>query len=194
METDTTTAISVVKCEVQLREYLAQIEAQKSSGMTAQHWCTENRINPQNLLLSSAKGTGEMCITSTGNRAIDNTQAYFRYPYRERWTENLITTGHHSRYTNRISARVMLNHLSESYQVYLVTGYTDLRRSIDGLATIVQASCSLISFALPCFCFAADAVIASRVCFGKVMDFFCSTNGSTTEDSNGHAPKPKYCC
>lgn len=47
METDTTTAISVVKCEVQLRECLAQIEAQKSSGITAQRWCTENGINPK---------------------------------------------------------------------------------------------------------------------------------------------------
>ena len=39
----------------------------------------------------------------------------------------------------------MLNELSENYQVYLVTGYTDLRRSIDGLATSVQARLELDS-------------------------------------------------
>lgn len=33
----------------------------------------------------------------------------------------------------------MLNDILKGSQVYLVTGYTDLRHSIDGLATIVQA-------------------------------------------------------
>ena len=37
----------------------------------------------------------------------------------------------------------MLNALSVGKQVYLVTGYTDLRQSIDGLATIVQAQLRL---------------------------------------------------
>ena len=37
----------------------------------------------------------------------------------------------------------MLNDLSVSQQVYLVTGYTDLRRSIDGLAMIVQGKLEL---------------------------------------------------
>jgi hypothetical protein len=32
----------------------------------------------------------------------------------------------------------MLNDLPAGQQVFLVTGYTDLRRSIDGLAAIVQ--------------------------------------------------------
>ena len=47
----------------------------------------------------------------------------------------------------------MLNELSENYQVYLVTGYTDLRRSIDGLATIVQAQLELDPFSSALFLF-----------------------------------------
>ena len=37
----------------------------------------------------------------------------------------------------------MLNDLAYETQVYLVTGYTDLRRSIDGLAAIVQGQLEL---------------------------------------------------
>lgn len=42
---ETTTAIIVVKQEVQLCDWIAQIEEQQASGMTVQQWCTENGIN-----------------------------------------------------------------------------------------------------------------------------------------------------
>ena len=47
----------------------------------------------------------------------------------------------------------MLNDLSDNYKVYLVTGYTDLRRSIDGLATIVQGQLELDPFSSALFLF-----------------------------------------
>lgn len=47
----------------------------------------------------------------------------------------------------------MLNDQAENYQVYLVTGYTDLRRSIDGLATIVQGQLELDPFSNALFLF-----------------------------------------
>ncbi len=48
----------------------------------------------------------------------------------------------------------MLKELTNGVQVYMVTGYTDLRRSIDGLAMIVQAQLKLDPFnkALFLFC------------------------------------------
>ena len=47
----------------------------------------------------------------------------------------------------------MLNDLPAGQQVYLITGYTDLRRSIDGLATIVQSQLQLNPFGSALFLF-----------------------------------------
>ena len=47
----------------------------------------------------------------------------------------------------------MLNDISSNQQVYLVTGYTDLRRSIDGLAMIIQGQLRLDSFSSALFLF-----------------------------------------
>ena len=47
----------------------------------------------------------------------------------------------------------MLNDISSNQQVYLVTGYTDLRRSIDGLAMIIQGKLRLDPFSSALFLF-----------------------------------------
>ena len=47
----------------------------------------------------------------------------------------------------------MLNDISSNQQVYLVTGYTDLRRSIDGLAMIIQGKLRLDPFCSALFLF-----------------------------------------
>lgn len=47
----------------------------------------------------------------------------------------------------------MLNDLPVNQQVYLVTGYTDLRRSIDGLAMIIQSLLHLDPFSTALFLF-----------------------------------------
>ena len=47
----------------------------------------------------------------------------------------------------------MLNDISSNQQVYLVTGYTDLRRSIDGLAMIIQGQLWLDPFSSALFLF-----------------------------------------
>ena len=47
----------------------------------------------------------------------------------------------------------MLNDISSNQHVYLVTGYTDLRRSIDGLAMIIQGQLRLDPFSSALFLF-----------------------------------------
>ena len=47
----------------------------------------------------------------------------------------------------------MLNDLPAGQQVYLITGYTDLRRSIDGLASIIQGQLNLDPFSTALFLF-----------------------------------------
>lgn len=47
----------------------------------------------------------------------------------------------------------MLNEIARGNQVYLVTGYTDLRRSIDGLAMIVQGQLKLDPYSRALFLF-----------------------------------------
>ena len=47
----------------------------------------------------------------------------------------------------------MLNNLPPDQQTCIVTGYTDLRRSIDGLATIVQAQLQLDPYSTALFLF-----------------------------------------
>ena len=46
-----------------------------------------------------------------------------------------------------------MNDISSNQQVYLVTGYTDLRRSIDGLAMIIQGQLRLDPFSSALFLF-----------------------------------------
>ena len=47
----------------------------------------------------------------------------------------------------------MLNDLALDKQVYIVTGYTDLRRSIDGLAMIAKAQLQLDPYSTALFLF-----------------------------------------
>ena len=56
-------------------------------------------------------------------------------------------------YTTGIGECAMLNDLPAGQQVYLITGYTDLRRSIDGLASIIQGQLNLEPFSTALFLF-----------------------------------------
>ena len=47
----------------------------------------------------------------------------------------------------------MLNELTRNVPVYIVTGYTDMRKSIDGLAIIIQAQLRLDPFSKALFLF-----------------------------------------
>ena len=67
----------------------------------------------------------------------------------------------------------MLNNASGFRKVYVAAGYTDLRRGIDGLASIVKFNFQLDPYEKDIlFLFAEDAVTASRGSYGKETDSF----------------------
>lgn len=47
----------------------------------------------------------------------------------------------------------MLNEFAENKKVYIVTGYTDMRKGIDGLATIIQGQLQLDPYSQALFLF-----------------------------------------
>jgi transposase len=47
----------------------------------------------------------------------------------------------------------MLNELTDNVDVYLVTGYSDMRKGIDGLATIIQGNLEMDPFSKSLFLF-----------------------------------------
>ena len=62
-------------------------------------------------------------------------------------------------------------------RVLLASGVTDLRKSIDGLAALVQESLGTNPFALPCLCSAIAGGTSSKCCTGIITAFGCSTAG-----------------
>ena len=93
------------------------------------------RHQAQNLLLPIEEGAGTVPRFNTGDRAVACAAAEFGYPHRKERSANFDASKHLTGHIAGAGSNVMLNDLPIGQQVYLVTGYTDLRRSIDGLAT-----------------------------------------------------------
>ena len=62
--------------------------------------------------------------------------------------------------------KVMLSDFTGADRVYIVCGYTDLRRGIDGLAALVQQEFQLDPFSNCLFLFCGRRGIGSRHCTG----------------------------
>ncbi len=86
-------------------------------------------------------------------RTVGSTEVLFGYSYGKERIANLSACRCESRNTAGSGAGIMLRDLTTGTQVYLVTGYTDLRRSIDGLAEIVQGQLHLDPFSKALFLF-----------------------------------------
>lgn len=68
----------------------------------------------------------------------------------------------------------MLGDISVATNIFIVTGYTDMRKSIDGLCAIVYdqiRSVQNLQVTL-CICFVGNVAIASRNSFMNLMDMF----------------------
>ncbi len=133
MESKTTT-IRAIKQEVRLQEWSAQIEAQQASVMTVQQWCAQNAVNPKTYYYHLKKVRAQYLESAPS--IVPLTAPHISYPYRKERIANSPAGLCGSRNAAGSGAGIMLRDLTAGTQVYLVTGHTDLRRSIDGLAEI----------------------------------------------------------
>ena len=96
----------------------------------------------------------------------------------------------------------MLSDLLAMSQPYLVTGYTDLRRGIDGRAGIIQGKLNLDPYSSAVFLFCGrrrDRIkglhgIGEADLRGMGTDFSCCTRGWTTARFAGPERRRKQSC
>lgn len=63
MEENMAAAITTVKQELRLNEWIAQVKAQQASGLTVQQWCAENGISSKTYYYRLRK-VREQCVSS----------------------------------------------------------------------------------------------------------------------------------
>lgn len=85
----------------------------------------------------------------------------------------------------------MLGDISRAEQIYVACGYTDLRKSIDGLSALVQQSFQLDPFSNALFLFCGRRCDRLKALYWEGEDLFCSTNGWNRGVFNGHGLKMK---
>ena len=72
----------------------------------------------------------------------------------------------------------MLNDAKDLQAVYIVCGYTDLRKGIDSLLNIISQTYGMDPFQPgTLFMFCGRKQTGSRHLYGKVMDFYSVING-----------------
>ena len=83
----------------------------------------------------------------------------------------------------------MLNDFTGADKVYIACGYTDLRKGIDGLATMVQQQFELDPFTNTLFLFCGRKRDRIKGCTGNGMASSSSTRGWSRERTSGRGPK-----
>ena len=77
--------------------------------------------------------------------------------------------------------------------LYLITGYTDMRKSIDALAMIIQSNLSLNPFNKSLFLFCGKRCDRIKGLLWEGDGFLMLYKESKTQNFNGHEMKQKYC-
>ena len=102
---------------------------------------------------AEARNTG-FCRAASAETGVAERVGMFRHRVDRGWVYR-VSSGNESGTDQKPDkgAAVMLNDFSGADKVYIACGYTDLRRGIDGLATIVQQEFSLDPFTNTLFLF-----------------------------------------
>ena len=70
----------------------------------------------------------------------------------------------------------MLGDITAADEIYIVTGRTDMRKSIDGLCAIVEDQLHMDPRRSACIFSAENVVTGSKLCSGSPMDLYCYIN------------------
>ena len=70
----------------------------------------------------------------------------------------------------------MLGDITAADEIYIVTGRTDMRKSIDGLCAIGEVQSIWIQGEAPCIFSVENVVTGSKLCFGNLTDLCCCIN------------------
>lgn len=70
----------------------------------------------------------------------------------------------------------MLGHITAADEIYIVTGRTDMRKSIDGLCAIVEDQLHMEPRRSACIFSVENVVTGSKLCSGNLTDLCCCIN------------------
>ena len=70
----------------------------------------------------------------------------------------------------------MLGDITAADEIYIVTGRTDMRKSIDGLCAIVEINSIWIQGEVPSIFSVENVVTGSKLCSGNLTDLCCCIN------------------
>ena len=85
----------------------------------------------------------------------------------------------------------MLGDISKAEKIYVACGYTDMRKSINGLVALVVGQFHLDPQSSGLFLFCGKRRIASRRCFGRKTGLCCCTSGWRMGITNGRGRRCK---
>lgn len=86
---------------------------------------------------------------------------------------------------------MILNDLAKNNQVYIACGYTDMRKSIDGLSALVQQNFQLDPFHPSLFLFCGKKTDRIKALLWEVMDSCLFINDWKAVAFNGRGQKKK---
>ena len=157
---------AMFKKEIQRQNWSEAELARQESGLTVTQWCRQERISENR----NRPCGHQNCIRRTESR--DLIGCSFRKDCCDNWCIEMLTE------------------ILMGATVYIVTGYTDMRKGIDGLAQIVEGSVGkdVYSKAVYLFCGRSNTKIKALVWDG---DGFCFTKGWITDAIVGREQSAK---